>query len=72
MYVEDLEYIQIDEKGPDSLDFKTAVEKITNMKISEPESKYLSSLFESGNEGFHSTDKKENIQAKILSNENVN
>ena len=72
MYVEDLEYIQIDEKGPDSLDFKTAVEKITNMKISEPESKYLSSLFESGNEGFHSTDEKENIQAKILSDENVN
>jgi hypothetical protein len=58
MYVDDLEFIDISRKSLGTLDFKTAVEKITSLKISDYKAKYLYTLFESSNEGAIDIDEK--------------
>ena len=65
MYVDDLEFIDISRKSLGTLDFKTAVEKITSLKISDYEAKYLYTLFESSNEGAIDIDEKGNSKEAL-------
>ena len=65
MYVDDLEFIDISRKSLGTLDFKTAVEKITSLKISDYEAKYLYTLFESSTEGSIDIDEKGNSKEAL-------
>lgn len=59
--VDDIEYHVLHKKMLNAQDFKEAVEKLTNLKISDKENEYLFAIFDANNDGVIDTEEELNI-----------
>jgi len=65
-YVDDLEYHVFNKKTLNAKEFKEAVEKITKLKISDRESEYLFTMFDSNNDGNIDIEEELNIRRESM------